>query len=256
MRYILILVILQFVISCASERPKGKTEAEVLFKEAQELMDEERYLLAIEKLNVIKNQYTYSYYAKPAELLHADVLFLQENYLEAASSYMLYRDFHPKDPRIEYVIYKIAESYFMQMPETFDRDLQSADEAIRYYEELITKYPNTQFKKDSIEKINRCKDMKRQKDLYIADFYYRTDQYLASRYWYKDIFKNHLEEDTKKLAAFRIIDTSYKAEKYNECLENYNLFSDQVSKSDRDTIDNIKKDCLELKNKEKENTES
>ncbi|MDA8793859.1 outer membrane protein assembly factor BamD [Bacteriovoracaceae bacterium] len=256
MKQIFIIFMIQFIISCASERPKGKTEAEVLFKEAQELMDEERYLLAIEKLNVIKNQFTYSYYAKPAELLHADVLFYQENYLEAASSYMLYRDFHPKDPRIEYVIYKIAESYFMQLPDTYDRDLQSADEAIRYYEELTTKYPKTQFKNDSIEKINRCKEMKKQKDLYIADFYYRTDEYLASRYWYKDIFKNHQEKKTKKLAAYRIIDASYKAEKYKECLENYNLYSDQVSKSDRERIEDIQKDCLELKETEKENTES
>ncbi len=42
------------VIACSTERPKGKTQAEVLFKEANSLVDDGRYILATEKLKSIK----------------------------------------------------------------------------------------------------------------------------------------------------------------------------------------------------------
>ncbi len=50
------LVLLLLVIACASDDPKGKSEAEILYKEAEELMKAERYILATEKLNIIKTQ--------------------------------------------------------------------------------------------------------------------------------------------------------------------------------------------------------
>jgi len=93
------------VFSCASEKPEGKTEAEVLFKEAKILMDDGRYIMATEKLNLLRSQYPYSFFATPAELMLADILYLQENYVEAAAAYILFRDFHPKSTDIEYVIF-------------------------------------------------------------------------------------------------------------------------------------------------------
>ena len=92
------------------------------------MMEDGRYLLATEKLNQLKNQYPYSFYATPSELMLADILYKQENYVEAAASYLLFKEFHPKHEKIAYVIYKIAESYYEQIPETYDRDLQPAFE--------------------------------------------------------------------------------------------------------------------------------
>ena len=77
MKYLLFILIV--LAGCSSDKPDGRTEAEVLYKEAEELMKSERYILATEKLNTIKTQHPYSFYATPAELLQADILFLQEN---------------------------------------------------------------------------------------------------------------------------------------------------------------------------------
>ncbi|MEX1099820.1 MAG: outer membrane protein assembly factor BamD, partial [Bacteriovoracaceae bacterium] len=143
----LIFFTLFILVGCATEKPEGKTAAEVLYKEAQNLMDDGRYLLATEKLNQLKNQYPYSFYATPAELLQADILFEQENYVEAAAAYLLFKDFHPKHDKMPYVIFKIAESYFEQIPDTFDRDLQPAFEAIKYFKELVFRFPSSDHSK-------------------------------------------------------------------------------------------------------------
>lgn len=103
----------------------GSTKAEILFKEAKDLISKSRYIQATEKLNSIRSQYPYSYYATHAELLQADILFSQENYAEAASAYILFRDFHPKYNELGYVIFRISESFYRQLPTTFDRDLSA-----------------------------------------------------------------------------------------------------------------------------------
>jgi outer membrane protein assembly factor BamD len=243
----LILLLMSLIfINCAGDRPKGKTEAEILFKEAQELISEERYLLATEKLNQIKNQYPYSYYAKPAELLHADVLFMQENYVESAAAYMLYRDFHPKDDRIEYVIFRIAESYYMQIPPTNDRDLQGAAEAVRYYQELLEKFPKTSYAKLTREKIRLCQKMLLEKDLYIADFYYRTEVFQASRYWYREILSKNKDKNLTEQLVFRLIDSAMKAKLFKECIADGKYLLKKYAGIMTEEVQELKQECHEL----------
>lgn len=240
MKYFVMLLLL---ISCASESPEGKTEAEKLFKEAQELIEAERYILATEKLNEIKTQHPYSFYATPAELLQADVLYKQENYIEAAAAYLLFRDFHPRHEKIPYVVYKIAESYYKQIPDTIDRDLDPAVESIKYYEEVLQKYPDSSYRPKAIKRIKSAKDMLREKDLYIADFYFKTNEHSAARYWYLDILANHQEPKTREHAMVRTILTTYKLKEWDKCLDYIEKFYQNLEKEDRKEINSVKEKC-------------
>lgn len=201
----IITVLLLFTfISCASKRPEGTTEAEVLFKEAKDLISKSRYIQATEKLNSIRSQYPYSFYATHAELLQADILFSQENYLEAAAAYQLFKDFHPKYNELGYVIHRISESYYRQLPDTFDRDLSAGVEAIKYYQELLQSYPNTEFTKDAQERITQIENMLEKKEIYIADFYFKTKDYLAAKVRYEEILKKLKNNDERKRILARI----------------------------------------------------
>ncbi len=239
----IILLIPLFMAACSSDKPKGRTEAEVLFKEAEDLVKSERYILATEKLNTIKTQHPYSFYATPAELLQADVLYMQESFVESAAAYLLFRDFHPKHEKIAYVIFKIAESFYKQIPDTIDRDLEPAIEAIKYYDEVIQKYSDSSYKKDAEKKINKAKDMLRDKDLYIADFYFKTKQYSPARYWYLDILENHKDEKTRKHAMARTIMATFQLKEWQPCLDYIEKFYQLVDKESHSEIKSIKNDC-------------
>jgi len=207
------------LISCASDKPTGKTEAEVLFKESKILIEDGRFILATEKLNHLKNQYPYSFYATPAELLQADILFKQENFVEAAAAYLLFRDFHPKHNRMPYVVYKIAESYFLQIPDTFDRDLQGAVESIKYYRELTSKYSKSEFVRDGKSKIAKCEKMLRSKEKYIADFYFKTEVYSAARWRYLDILESFKDKKLRLHSMQRIVASSAHLKEYDKCIQ-------------------------------------
>ena len=243
MKKIFILLMVLILSSCASDKPDGKTEAEILYKEAQELIEAERYILATEKLNQIKTQHPYSFYSTPAELLQADVLFLQENYIESAAAYLVFRDFHPKHERISYVVYRIAESYFKQIPSTIDRDLEPAIEAIKYYDEVIQKYGDSSYKSDAQKSIAEARKMLRQKDLYVADFYFKTKEYSAARYWYLDILENHQNEKTRHHAMLRAVLASHELKEWDTCLEYVEKFYQLVDKESQKEIRSRKQKC-------------
>jgi outer membrane protein assembly factor BamD len=232
-----------FLVSCASDRPEGKTEAEVLYKEAKTLIEEERFILATEKLNQLKNLYPYSYYATPSELLEADILFLQENYVEAAAAYMLFRDFHPKHERLPYVIYKIAESYYKQIPETFDRDLEGAVEAIRYYQELLQKFPADNFTKDAKKKIGECKKKLRSKEQYIADFYFKTKKYSAAQWRYQDILNSFKNSKLRKHSIIRLVESSIKLKEFEKCVGHADKFIDELADKEKSQLKTLRSSC-------------
>jgi outer membrane protein assembly factor BamD len=187
---IISLIFITFLFSCSTERPQGATEAEVLFKEAKELIGKSRFIQASEKLNAIRSQYPYSFYATPAELLQADVLFAQESYAEAASAYILFRDFHPKYSEVSYVVFRISESFYRQLPSTFDRDLSAGVEAVKYYNELLQNYANTEYVKDASARISQIELMLEKKQIYIADFYFKTKDFEAAKARYEEVLKS------------------------------------------------------------------
>lgn len=248
----LILLSILFIASCATEPPKGKTAAESLYKESLELVESGRLILANERLNQLKSQHPYSYYATPAELLQADILFKQENYVEAAAAYMLFRDFHPRNKKIDYVVWRIAESYYNQIPDTYDRDLSSGREAVKYYYEVVQKYPN--FKDMSLvkEKITSIQKMLEQKEAYIADFYYRTEVFQAARIRYQMILserKNFVATDElRNLAMIRISDSSRLAGNFDQCLDDYSLYINMIEDKSKDELNKVKEKCQQKDN--------
>ena len=115
--FYLSLVITLITLSCASPQPKGRTPAEALYRQAQDLMDNQRYIMAVERLNSLRSRYPYSYYATLAELAIADIYFSQENYVEAAAAYILFRDFHSQAQKNG--LYYLANCRILLSPSPF-----------------------------------------------------------------------------------------------------------------------------------------
>ena len=242
MKFLAVLLLL--IAGCSSDKPKGKSEAEILYNEAKELMESERYILATEKLQQIKTQHPYSFFATPAELLLAEVQFKQESYPEAAASFLLFRDFHPKHEKIAYVVFMIGESYFNQLPSTIDRDLESGTEALKFYDEVIAKYPNSPDVEKARKRINKINRMLREKDQYVADFYFKTKEWEAARYWYIDILTHHADQEKlRQHSMLRVVASSCQMKKWEECLLYAEKFQTLVDKQTKEEIRSWEKNC-------------
>src|SRR5438552_2579134 len=99
---VFLLFIFLILMACSSASVDESNSAEAAFKTATELENNERYEEAILKFNEVKNKHPYSKYAVEAELRVADIQYKKEAYIEAATAYQLFKDFHPKNPKIDY----------------------------------------------------------------------------------------------------------------------------------------------------------
>ena len=167
----------------------------------------------------------------------------QENFVEAAAAYLLFRDFHPRHKEIAYVVYKIAESYYQQKPDTSDRDLQGAVEAIKYYNELLQKYPSSKYVKDANKKISECENMIREKEEDIADFYFRTEVFEAARWRYLDILKNFQNKKLRKLSMQRVVLSSFYMKDYEKCILYADKYFELLGKEGKKIANEYKSKC-------------
>ncbi len=243
----LLLVLQVFILSCSTPRPEGQTEAEVLFLEAKELAARKRYIMASEKLGQIRSQYPYSFFATHAELLSADILFEQGNYTEAAAAYILFRDFHPRHERIDYVVWRIAEAFYNQLPPTHDRDLTAGSEALRYYREIVLQFSSSDYVKEANEKIRYIEEMQQSRELYVADFYYKTKVYAAARFRYLQMIQSTSKKELVDHAMVRALESSYQLKEKGKCLEHYQLFAVQADPKIKSELEKIFKKCSLIK---------
>jgi len=190
------LLILAITAGCVSEPKVNTNTPEGLFTLGEFYQKQERFEEAINQFKAVSSKFPYSKLATEAELRVADCYYKKEEYIEAFNAYKTFKELHPKHPQIDYVTYFAAESIREQLPSTVDRDLSQATQAINYYEEIVTVYPNSKYAAESKEKRFKLIGMLADKELYIADFYYRREKYLGALTRY-DIFLQMFPQNTK-----------------------------------------------------------
>ena len=158
---------------------KQVESAQELAEKGMEAFDEEDYKDALKAFNTLKERYPYSQYAILAELKVADAHFYREEYPEAIGSYEDFVQLHPKNEAIPYVKYQIGLCYYKQML-TIDRDQTPTRMAILSFERLLREHAESAYASEARKKINDCRKLLAEHDLYVGRFYYNSEYYKAA----------------------------------------------------------------------------
>ena len=198
-RFLLLALLPMFWFAACSSAPDTSKDDEpaALSKEADELMEANRYVLALEKLQELKNRHPYSPQAVDAQLRMADVYYLQENFSEAAATYEAFRDLHPKHAKVRYAMYRAANAYFKDIPDLHARDLTPAFKAQDAYKEFLNQFPTGEFSDNAKKELAETRDDLADKELYIANFYYKHDNYEAAKGRYQKILSAYADTKAK-----------------------------------------------------------
>lgn len=190
LRVIFAILLLSSLFGCSSLDKKGDTP-EAAFQIAEEFEKDDRFEEAVRRYKEVKNKFPYSSFAAKAELKVADIHFKNEEYAEAQIAYQAFRDLHPKHPQSDFVAFRIALSYYNQLPDSIDRDLTLAGDTIAAFNELLKKYPQSEHVKEGIAYKEKTLKMLADKELYIADFYFRQKQFEAALGRYEGVYKKY-----------------------------------------------------------------
>lgn len=232
-RILIAVILANFVVACSSVEKNADTP-EGLYAIAEEFEQNERYELAIQRYTEVKNKFPYSAYATRAELAVADVHYKAESWPEAQISYQAFRELHPKHEKIDYVTHRIGLSFFNQVPETVDRDLTLAKDAIAAFDEVIARYPSSEYVAEAKEKREESLKRLAGKEDYIGDFYFKRGLYDSALPRYEGLVRNYpgLGFDARALSRAAIAasrtDQKDKARRYLDALKKNFPNSDEL----------------------------
>jgi outer membrane protein assembly factor BamD len=195
------------VDSIDTNTPKGK------FEKATELAKYERYDEAIGEFSDLKNKYPYNSLAKEAELSIADIHFKREAYVEAESAYKVFKEFHPRHPKIDYVTFKIAMSMFKQLPESIDKDLNMAQDAIIFFRQVHTNYPESDYADSAREHELLCRTRLARSIYYIAEFYFKREKFDSALGRFQELLKDFSDTSLIPSALYGAAISAYKIDK-------------------------------------------
>ncbi len=111
------------------------------------------------------------------------------------------------------------KSFDKQTPSTYDRDLTSAVEAAKYYQELLTKYVSSPYSANAKDRLAIINKKILDKEQYIADFYFKTKNYEAALWRYRYIQANIEDRELLSHAKYREVLSLEKLALYKECLD-------------------------------------
>lgn len=132
----------------------------------------------------IRREFPYSRFAALSELRIGDCQFKNESYPEAIQTYRQFVRIRPSHKEIPYARFRIAESYFNQIPggwfmtpPSHERDQSAARDALIQLRRFVVDYPNNQRVPDANELMEQCMSMLAAHELYVARFYLQRDAY-------------------------------------------------------------------------------
>jgi outer membrane protein assembly factor BamD len=223
--------------ACTSAEKLDTSTPEGAFKQAELFEKDERYEEAIQKFSEVKNKHPYSRFATEAELRIADLQFKRDSFIESAAAYQLFREFHPKHPRVDYVTFRLALSYFNQLPPTIDRDLAVADKAILYFDEVLSSYPSSEYVTEARNKRGEALRMLAEKEMYVANFYTKRKIYESALKRYEYLLKTYPNVGLDAEALYGAANSAFKSgerERGQQHLKNlYSLYpsSDEAKRA-------------------------
>ena len=117
-----------------------------------------------------------------------EAFFEKEEYAEALVEYNHFLDLHKTHVLAPYAAFKIGESHF-KMAKSIDRDPEPLTKAITALERMRKDFPGSRYDAQAQQKIQECHEWLAQMHLFVGQFYYRRESYLAAAHRFEQIIK-------------------------------------------------------------------
>lgn len=134
----------------------------------------------------VRKLFSYSRYARLAELRLADVDFEQSKYSDAVAAYRDYVQNHRSDREVEYARYRISKALFhdiedsIALPPAEERDQATTAEAYRDLRNFLSDFPQSRYVIDAKYMHDVVLQRLVRHELYLARFYLREEAFDAT----------------------------------------------------------------------------
>jgi outer membrane protein assembly factor BamD len=178
--------------------------ADKLYNEGLFLLNQKRdYKAAAKRFEEVDRQHPYSEWARKALLMSAFAHYENRDYEDCISTAKRYVTLHPGSSDAAYAQYLIASSYYEQIPDV-SRDQGRTEKAIQALEEVMRKFPNTEYAASAKKKIEVARDQLAGKEMDVARYYLNKKDFTGAINRFKVVVTKyqttrHVEEALTRL---------------------------------------------------------
>ncbi len=189
----------------------GPKDDPVLDEPADRLYNEGLYLLNVKKdtkgaakrFEEVDRQNPYSEWARKSLIMSAYAYYEAGAYDDSINSAKRYIQLHPGSPDAAYAQFLIGSSYFDQIRDV-SRDQERTEKAISMLDEVVRKYPNTEYAVSAKRKIEQGRDQLAGQRMLIGRYYMERRDYTGAATRFKEVVTKyqttrHVEEALLRL---------------------------------------------------------
>ena len=217
MKNIFLIIFLVLLFSCSQKSDEIKTQVEGDSLETQMIeaynagvaaLEQGDVLYATKKFNEAELLYPQSDWAPQASLMASYAYFKEGYYSNSVSELKRFLKIYPKHQNLNYVYYLLAMNYYESIVDE-KKDLRPLNEAKKYFNLLIKKYPDTDYALDGKYKLELIDDMLAAKEMYIARHYIKKEKWIAALNRLKFIINNYDKTIYVEEALHRLVEIYY-----------------------------------------------
>ncbi|MFD1199471.1 outer membrane protein assembly factor BamD [Brucella gallinifaecis] len=182
--------------------------ADKLYNEGLANLDAGRLGEAAKKFAAVDRQHPYTEWARKSLVMAAFTNYRQGNYQEAINMAKRYNTLYPTSPESAYAYYIIGLSYFRQIPDV-TRDQAASRRAIAAMQEVVDRFPDSEYVDDAKTKIRVARDQLAGKEMQIGRYYLERKEYLAAIKRFRLVVEDYSNTRQVEEALARLVEAYY-----------------------------------------------
>ena len=182
--------------------------ADVLYNQGLANLQAGQVTEAARKFEAVDKQHPYSEFARKALVMSAFTHYRQGQYTEAISTANRYLSLYPNDEDAAYAQYIVGLAYYRQIPEV-TRDQRTSARAIAAFNEVIERYPESEYVADSQAKLRYARDQLAGKEMQVGRYYLERKEYVAAANRFRQVVETYPNTRQIEEALARLTETYY-----------------------------------------------
>ncbi len=161
---------------------------------------------ATKKFGDLDKQYPFSSHSRKGMIMTVYSNYEGHKYEEAITSAQRYVSLYPSSPDAPYAMYLAGMSYYNQVPD-ISRDQERADRALVVFNQLVEKYPKSEYVDDAKFKIQVMRDQLAGKEMSVGRYYLGRHMYQAAVNRFRDVLAKYQTTRHVEEALYRLTES-------------------------------------------------
>jgi outer membrane protein assembly factor BamD len=158
---------------------------------------------AAKKFGELDKSYPSSEWARKGLLMTVFSNYEKPAYEDAVTAAQRYIGLYPNSPDTPYVYYLAGMSYYNQVPDVM-RDQTAAEKSLQIFNELVTKFPKSEYVADAKYKMGVARDQLAAKEMTVGRFYLTRKNYPAAINRFHDVLGKYQTTRHTEEALYRL----------------------------------------------------